>query len=352
MKVLLLGGTGAMGSYLGRLLSDKGTETFITSRRERKNKGRINYIQGNAHDIAFLKTILINKYDAIIDFMSYNTNEFKERVNLLLDATSQYFFISTCRVYAESEDRITEDSPLLLDVCKDEKYLKTDEYALTKARQEKLLVDTGRKNWTIIRPPKTYGKDRLQLGCLEKEDWLQRALCGKDIIFEKEIASKILHLTNGYDLAQTMYAMIGREDAKGEAFHITTDDYIAWSDVLDLYLDILEKHLGKRPHVRYISLDKFKKYHNGEYQIKYSALFNRKFDNSKIAKFIDVSSFLTAQEGLKHNLEVFLENPKFNNRGRALVARQNILLREFSTKDCIVVVASIIKRIMIKIVKK
>lgn len=118
MKVLVLGGTGAMGMHLVHLLSNNGDETIVTSRKQRAAEENINYIQGNAHDIRFLQTILLEPLDAIVDFMIYTTQSFKERVNLLLDATSQYVFLSSSRVYADSETPITEDSSRLLDVSK------------------------------------------------------------------------------------------------------------------------------------------------------------------------------------------------------------------------------------------
>jgi hypothetical protein len=111
--------------------------------------------------------------------MIYTTQSFKERVNFLLDATSQYVFFSSSRVYADSEIPITEDSSRLLDVSQDKKFLSTDEYSLAKARQENILRKSKRKNWTIIRPYITYSENRLQLGILEKEEWLYRALQGR-----------------------------------------------------------------------------------------------------------------------------------------------------------------------------
>lgn len=55
------------------------------------------------------------------------------------------------------------------------KILSIDEYAITKAHQENLLINSKNKNWTIIRPYITYSEQRLQLGTFEKEDWLYRA---------------------------------------------------------------------------------------------------------------------------------------------------------------------------------
>ncbi|MEO2263754.1 hypothetical protein [Dorea sp. YH-dor228] len=56
---------------------------------------------------------------------------------------------------------MTEESPRLLDVCRDADYLKTEEYALKKAKEEDFLKQKG-KNWTIVRPSITYNSERLR----------------------------------------------------------------------------------------------------------------------------------------------------------------------------------------------
>ena len=53
-------------------------------------------------------------------------------------------FLSSSRVYASQESPIREDSMRLLDVSHDSIYLKTDEYALAKARQEDILRKSGK----------------------------------------------------------------------------------------------------------------------------------------------------------------------------------------------------------------
>ncbi|MBS7212311.1 MAG: NAD-dependent epimerase/dehydratase family protein [Megamonas funiformis] len=102
MNILILGRTGAMGASLVPILAKRGNKVYITSRRKRISEmDNIQYIQGNAHDREFLSSILNNRnYDAIVDFMVYNTAEFKSRIDLLLEHTSQYVYTSSSRVYA------------------------------------------------------------------------------------------------------------------------------------------------------------------------------------------------------------------------------------------------------------
>ena len=342
MEILILGGTGAMGSSLVPILAERKNKVYITSRAKRTSKNsNIEYIQGNAHDKNFLSDVLKDKfYDAIVDFMVYNIVEFKSRINLLLEHTAQYVYTSSSRVYANENGQITEKSKRLLDVCKDEDYLKTDEYALTKARQENVLFNSGKKNWTIIRPYITYNVERLQLGVYEKENWLYRALHGRSIVFNKDVASKFTTMTHGYDVALRIADIIGKKKALGEAIHITTAETMKWMDILNLYADIIKKKTGKKPRICLLnnSINTGKIFGN-EYQIKYDRLYNRSFDSNKIDTISECTEkYVPLKEGLTQCLEQFIdEKRKFLGISCKLQAYMDIVagektpLSEFTT---------------------
>lgn len=312
MIVLVLGGTGAMGTPLVRLLAEKHV-VHVTSRRSHPSSGNIQYLQGNAHDFTFLDTVLSARhYDAIVDFMVWD-HEFKEALPRFLSHTDQYVYISSARVYAQSDNPITEETPRLLDVSDDDVYLNTNEYALAKAREEDLIRSYGRKNYTIIRPSITYNKYRLQLGVLEKEAWLYRALHHRSIVFSEDIADKLTAMTHGDDVAKGINAIIGKREAFGEVLHITHPKSVKWSVVLSVYLQVLEQHLGKK--VRVVMTEKSLNFNfpNRIYQIIYCRYFNRTFDNSRINRYIDTTHFTSPDEGLSACLQSFLKEPKFDS---------------------------------------
>lgn len=306
MRILVLGGTGAMGTHLVELLAARGDAVTVTSRTHRPDTGSIRFVSGNAKDTAFIDTLLTERWDAIVDFMVYSTSKFASRADRLLGATGHYLYLSSSRVYAESDSPITEASPRLLDVTQDKAYLRTDEYALTKARQEDVLFRSKQRNWSIIRPYITYSAKRLQLGVLEKEDWLYRALQGRTLATLADIQDTQTTLTHGADVAAGMAALIGNPQAYGEAFHITTPQPILWGQVLDTYLSVLEGHMGQKPKVALQTLDEFTRWRTGRYQIVYDRLYHRHFDTRKINQFIDTSGFTSPMPGLKHALETFL----------------------------------------------
>ena len=313
MNILVLGGTGAMGHPLVEKLS-KENIVYVTSRTAKASSGNIKYIKGNATQIDFIEDLLIKKsWDCIVDFMVHSESNLKTLIPKILDNTKQYIFISSARVYSQSEAPIIEDTPRLLDVCKDEEYLKTNEYALAKAREENLLFNSGKKNFTIIRPTITYNTHRLQLGVLEKENWLYRALHGRSIVFSEDINNKLTTMTYGDDVSMGIASIIGKEEALGEAFHITYPASLPWSEVLGIYLTVLKKHTGKDIPVVMTKKSTNLKFKWRIYQLIYSRYFNRTFDNSKIAQFTNLSMFTAPQQGLVNCLEEFLKQPVFGN---------------------------------------
>lgn len=348
-NILVLGGTGAMGSHLCKMLKETGYHVYVTSRKEREDQNGITYIKGNAHDMPFLIQLLnMHQWKAIVDFMVYTTEDFRQRYQLYLDYTKQYFFLSSARVYAESKLPITEDSPRLLDVVKDKTYLATDEYALAKARQENVLVQSGKQNWTIIRPYITFDEYRLQLSSAEKECWLYRALQGRTIVFSRDLADKYTSLTYGYDVARGIVALIGKETAYGECFHITTEDNYKWGELLEAYLDAIEKETGTRPKVK--MLDKWSQLVGGSpLQVKWDRLYNRTFDNSKINQFIDTSTFNGTIPALKDCVKVFIRKPQFRPISWEQEAKRDKFTREWTNLSSIPTWSQRVKYILTRI---
>ena len=346
-NILILGGTGAMGSHLCQILSSGG-KVYVTTRGNRQDSNGISYLTGNAHDDKFLSTVLKKcSWDVIVDFMIYNTDEFRHRVEQLLQSAGQYVYLSSARVYADSKTLITEDSPRLLDVCKDQEYLTTDEYALTKARQEDILWQSGKLNWTIIRPYVTFSEARLQLSPVEKECWLWGALHDKSILFSEDLADKYTTLTYGYDVARGIASLLGKSNSLGQVFHITSEESYKWGEILNLYLNVIEQKTGYRPKVK--MLDRWQPIiGGGATQVKYDRLYNRRFDNSKINKFIEVSTFKKTIPALTECLSSFIDNPHYNQVYWGLEAKRDRLIGEWTKISEITGVKQKIKYLLIR----
>lgn len=329
--ILILGGTGAMGTHLVSLLSkDPSNHIFVTSRNKHNNHDNISFIVGNAHDEDFLLPLLEKcHWTSIIDFMVYSTKDFTRKVNIFLKSTDQYVFLSSSRVYAQSDIPIKECSKRLLDVCNDTEYLATDEYAIAKARQENILMKSGKSNWTIIRPYITFSEKRLQLGVLEMESWLYRALQGRTIVIPKNILEKRTTLTYGYDVAKGIVALIGNSNAYNQAYHITANNNFTWKEILDVYVNIIENYTGKKVKIHFQDNNPYVPTDMHYYQLIYDRCFNRIFDNSKIGDFINTNCFMPTLDGLKLCLESFLKEPSFRNINWREEAIKDNLTKEF-----------------------
>lgn len=312
MKILIFGGTGAMGMPLVKILADKGHEVYVTSRQMR-NYGveNIHCIQGNSHDMDFLNSVLKGHYDVLIDFMVYTLTELQERLEMILRSVGQYVFISSCRVYAESKTPITEETPRLLDICKDEEYLATEEYALAKAREENVLFAAKQKNWTIVRPSVTYNSHRLQLGCYELEDWLYRALNGRPVVFFEDLMDKTTPMTYGGDVARGIAELAGNPAASGEVFQIVTPEIMTWKEILDVYFDTIKQYEGVKPQTLILPhAVQMEEALGRAWRLKYNRIYNRAFDSSKLDEVCGGMRYTPMREGLVQCLSEFLQSER------------------------------------------
>lgn len=311
-KALLLGGTGAIGIYLAPELSKRGFKVDITSRSPHESSDRnITYLQSNAREDKFLqKALTEKKYDLIVDFMSYSTEEFKNRHNLLLQNCKQYIFLSSYRVFAD-DNIITEKSPRLLDVLTDKEYLATDEYALAKARQEDILRKSKKKNWTIVRPSITYSQRRFQFATVEADVVIWRALHDLPMIMPRVISDKKTTLTWAGDTGRLIAKLALNKDAMSEDFNIGTSENYTWSEIAQIYHEII----GLK--VKSVDLEEYIRatgYANVRYLIKYNRMYDRIFDNSKLLKVTGETQgdFVKLRDGLRRELLRFRKDPKFN----------------------------------------
>jgi nucleoside-diphosphate-sugar epimerase len=296
-KVLLIGGTGAMGIYLRRELVSMGYDVYVTSRRERPAEYGVHYIVGNGKDIPFVRRVLSEVApDVAIDFMIYDTSEFAERYNLFLDRLKQYMFLSSYRVFNEDVP-LREESPRLLDSIADEAYLKTDEYALCKARCEDMLRKSGKKNWTILRPSITYSTMRFQFGCLEANVICYRALHGQTVIIPHDMLTKRTTMTWSGDVAKMIARLVLNRASFAEDFNVVTNENKTWGEIAEIYKSAIGMKVKEVSLSEYLGIC-------GEYQVRYDRMFNRVMDNSKVlaATGLRQEYFKSLAEGLKGEL--------------------------------------------------
>lgn len=301
-KALVLGGTGAMGVYLVPELASMGYEVTAVSLDDVvSDNPHISHIKANGKDDAFLKALLKEGFDAIVDFMIYSTEQFKARFDLLLKNTSHYFFLSTYRVYSEGVP-ITEDTPRLLDASEDQAFLKTEDYSLFKARQEDVLQRSKYDNWTIVRPAVTYSKRRYQLVTLEAPVVVARAFKGLPVVLPREALSVQATMSWAGDVARLMSRLLLSPDAFRECFTLATAEHRTWGEIAAYYKEIIG--------LDYVAADTedYLRILGGSvgprYQLVYDRLFQREVDNSKVLRLtgLNQGDFMPLRQGLEKEL--------------------------------------------------
>lgn len=248
MRLLVLGGTGVMGAPLVKLLSeDNRNSVYVVSRHQVKYENNVHQITGNAFDVDFLKSVLTERYDAIVDFLWYDENTLPKSLPHLLAATDQYISLSSAAVYVDSSQTIDEDTPRILDVVNKMEADKSREYHFIKARTEDIVKSCTSKNWTIVRPHVTFNKTRIPLCTWEKNVWLFRAVNGLPVAIPKDCLDKKTTFTCGFQVASQIRNLIGKKEALGEIFQLGSEDIYTWGEILQILNDILsEKGFGMK----------------------------------------------------------------------------------------------------------
>lgn len=304
-----------MGRYLVPILSEHSDYNItVTSRQSRTSQyENVEYVCGNAREAVFLDKLLSQSWDVIVDFMNWGYDEFAASHKKLLEAADQYVFLSSSRVYDNLCSPITEAAPRLLDTTTDSEFLSTQRYALRKARQENMLLSSGRNNFTIIRPYKSYSSERLQLGVYEKEQWLYRILNNKPVVIKKDVLDKKTCMTFSADVADAIAGITANSKALGQTYQIASSETLTWREILCIYISVIQKKTSAQPTiVTYDDEPEIDECFEGGYQMKYDVLWDRCFNSARIEKTLGRKiNYTPMREGLSACLEEFLECPSF-----------------------------------------
>lgn len=310
-KVLVLGATGAMGKYLVPYLLDMGYAVDAVAMDEfplsHKNFRSFAMSVPEDKDDA-IEELLKNEYDAIVDFLLYHRTDenFSRRMPKFLENTDHYIYLSSYRVYADEEHPIKETSPLLIDVLPAEKIdERGDDYSLYKARGERMLKASGKKNWTAIRPAITYSIGRYQLVTCEANVVYTRAMAGKTVLLPEAAMSVQATMSWAGDVAKMIARLILNPAAYGETYTVSTAEHNEWRTVAEYYKKLIGLKYETIPTEDFIGIMANPERADGligaRWQLCYDRLFDRIVDNSKILNLTGMkqSELMPLYDGLK-----------------------------------------------------
>lgn len=314
-KILVVGGTGAMGVYLVPELIKLGYAVDVVSMDDVKSDTKsLRYIQGDAYDFSYISELLKNEYDGIVDFMIYYKKEMIEKfLPLYLKNTGHYIFLSSYRVYADEEHPVKETSPRLLDVSKDNTLLTSGDYSIYKAEGEEFLKASGFSNYTIIRPAITYSKRRFQLVTLEMPLVVRRMLEGKKLLLPEPAKKVRATMSWAGDVAKMISRILLNKNTFLEAYSVCTAEHNSWEEVAEMY-----KRIGGLSYT-WCDTDTFLEVIacgniHAKQQLVYDRYFDRIMDNTKILNVTGMkqSELMPLEKGLALELGAFPKGFKWS----------------------------------------
>jgi len=326
MRILFTGGTGNISTACTAEALGQGIEVFHLNRGnkpERQLPG-VRTLKADIRDPEAVRQALGDlRFDAVIQFLAFKPEHILADLEIFKDKTRQYVFISTCSAYKKPSltPWITEDTPLENPFW---------EYSRLKADCEKVLrekASTSGLGYTIVRPSHTYDNGWIP-GCFGSAGFglAWRMLQGKEIVVPGD-GQSLWTLTHASDFAVGLVGLLGKKEALGEAFHITSDERLTW----DAIHRIVGTALGVEPRLVHVTSE----YISSLFPERGAGLLGDKavsvlFDNSKIRRVVPQFSPKTGfEKGIRDSLAWFDKHPELKGPDATMNAEMDTILQRW-----------------------
>lgn len=278
MKVLFIGGTGIISSACSERAIEEGFELYHLNRGKtasiRKIEG-VKTIIGDIRDTQSTKTTLDGHYfDVVVDFIAFTPAHIQQDIEWFRGKTDQFVFISSASAYQTPPGQL----PITEDTILDNPFW---EYSRLKiACEEELLKAHDRSGFpfTIVRPSHTYDKTLIPLQ--GGYTVMHRMKKGLPVVVHGD-GTSVWTLTNHRDFAIGFVGLLGKQETIGEAYHITSDEWLTWNQI---YIT-MAKAMGVEAKLVHIPSKTIAKY---DQQFAEGLLGDKShsmiFDNTKIKK--------------------------------------------------------------------
>ncbi|MCU0488485.1 MAG: SDR family oxidoreductase [Anaerolineales bacterium] len=279
MKVLFIGGTGIISSACSELALRRGYELYLLNRGQssRPIPAGARLLQGDIRDPASARAAIGNlDFDVVVDWVAFLPEQVRSDLELFNGRTGQYIFISSASAYHTPPNFLPVTESTLL-------HNPFWEYSRNKIACETTLLEAYRSSGfpaTIVRPSHTYDKTLLPFHGGYTN--IARMRAGKPVIVHGD-GTSLWTLTHHADFAVGLVGLLGNPHALGEAFHITSDEWLCWNQIYT----ILAQAAGAQPRLVHIPSERI-----GAYDPMWGAsLLGDKshsmiFDNSKIRRLV------------------------------------------------------------------
>jgi nucleoside-diphosphate-sugar epimerase len=227
-RVLFIGGTGIISSACSPLAIQRGMELYLFNRGQslRQAPEGARLLAGDIRQDARALAQAVDEHaiDVVVNWIAYHPDEVRRDIELLKGKLKQYVFISSASAYAKPVPRlpITEETPLNNPFW---------EYSRNKQACEEALMDAYASEGfpaTIVRPSHTYDKTLLPFN--GRWTVVERMRQGKPVVVHGD-GSSLWVLTHHADFAKGFVGLLGRQEAVGQTYHITSDELLSWNAI-------------------------------------------------------------------------------------------------------------------------
>ncbi len=228
MKILFLGGTGNISAECAAWLDNAGHEVLVLSRGRSAVPPHYRAILADRKDPSVMRAALEGVApEVVLNFLGYDLPDVQVDYELFNGVARQYIFISSATVYAKPPVRLplTEEAPLgnpWWDYA--QKKLACEQWL--RARYE----ETGFPV-TIVRPSHTYSKRWIPNPVSSSSYTFAARLEQGKPVFVPDDGQNPWTLTAARDFAAGLGGLVGKREAIGEAFHITSDEVLTWNQI-------------------------------------------------------------------------------------------------------------------------
>lgn len=300
MKVLLLGGTGTLSSEVLKYSLQCQYTMSILNRGKSLKKVYVG-VHSYVADLRFpemVQTVLSNDtFDVIVDFFSRTKEDVTRLFPIMSKRCRQYIFISSACVYCRDNKNIE-----LIQETKS-KPNELWNYNVHKYEAEQQLIKMSKEcdcYYTIVRPYITYNNERIPWGIAPAYRFhrtiIERIRNGKPM-FVWDGGANYCTLTYCDDFAKALIGLFLNPKAINEDFHITSDNYYQWKEVLFT----IYKELKITPNIVDLPTSLIIKY-LPEYKDELigDRSLNAIFNNQKIKEAVPEATFQTSlDEGIR-----------------------------------------------------
>jgi nucleoside-diphosphate-sugar epimerase len=308
MRVLFIGGTGIISTACTRFAAERGIDLTVWTRGQRTVSlpGGVTRLALDIDDEKTAAQALGDApFDAVVDWVVFTPAQIERDLRLFSGRTRQYIFISSASAYQKPPAHylITESTPLANPYW---------EYSRNKIACEERLLRAYREQGfpvTIVRPSLTYGDTQVPLAVntwTKSYTAVDRMRRGQKVIVPGD-GTSLWVITHNTDFAKGLVGLLGHSQAIGHAFHITSDEVMAW----DQYYRIVAEAAGAEPRLIHMPSD----FIASCLPEAVGSLLGDKaastvFDNSKIKRFVPGYCATTPfAEGIRRTLAWFDADP-------------------------------------------